>query len=170
MINPEFYTFYAFTVHGLLLGLLAFFFGFCFIALGDTFWNALVKIKYTSLIIAFVLYLVRLIFFQLNAPHYLTAIESMNWLFAIFGLGYTYLNYSSKILSYLSEAAYPVYIIHMFFLYLASYLILPLNMPVELKLLLIILFTFFGSFLLYDFFIRRLNFLRPLFGLKNKKK
>jgi hypothetical protein len=166
LINPEFFSLYVGTGHGFLIGMLAFFFGFLFIAIGDSFWNAVVKIKTTSLIIAIVLYFVRLFFFELNAPNFLTSIESMNWIFAIFGFGYKYLNKPGKILSYLSQAAYPVYIIHMIFLYLASYIVFPLNLPLELNLTLIILLTFVGSFLLYDLFIRRLNILRPLFGLK----
>ena len=170
LVNPEFFSLYVGTGHGFLLGMLAFFFGFLFIALGDAFWNAVVKMKTISLIIAFILYLVRLFYFELTAPNFLTSIESMNWIFAIFGFGYTYLNKPGKILSYLSQAAYPVYIIHMIFLYLASYFILPYNLPVELKLILIVVLTFVGSFLLYDLFIRRVAFVRPLFGLKSFEK
>ncbi|MGB5895398.1 MAG: hypothetical protein WBG58_14570, partial [Ignavibacteriaceae bacterium] len=126
--------------------------------------------KTTSLIIAFSLYLVRLFYYELNAPNLLTSIESMNWIFAVLGFGYKYLNKPGKILSYLSQAAYPVYIIHMIFLYLASFIILPLNLSLELNLIMIILLTFIGCFLSYDLIIKRIGFLRPLFGLKRKIK
>jgi len=170
LINPEYFSLYVGTGHGFILGMLAFFFGFLFIAIGDAFWNAVEKIKTASLIIAFSLYLVRLFYFDLNAPNFLTSIESMNWIFVLLGFGYKYLNKPSKILSYLSQAAYPVYIIHMIFLYLASYILLPLHLPLELNLILIILLTFIGCFVTYDLFIRRIVYLRPLFGLKSKYK
>ena len=51
-------------------------------------------------------------------------IESWSWLFAVFGFGSSYLNHPSEKLSYLSQAVYPVYILHMIFMNLAAYLIL----------------------------------------------
>jgi hypothetical protein len=169
LINPEYFSLYVGTGHGFILGMLAFFFGFLFIAIGDAFWNAVEKTKTTSLIIAFTLYLIRLFYYDLNAPNFLTSIESMNWIFALFGFGYKYLNKPGKTLSYLSQAAYPVYIIHMIFLYLASFIILPLNLSLELHLILIIILIFIGCFVTYDLIIKRIGFLRPLFGLKNTK-
>ena len=116
---------YANTPHGFWLGLLAFFTGFIFISLGEIFWRAVERIKIIALSIAIPLYLVRLLVFQLEGPFFLTVIESWSWLFSIFGFGATYLNKSSSVLSYLSKAVYPVYILHMIFLNLSAYLILP---------------------------------------------
>ena len=69
-------------------------------------------------------------------------------------------------MSYLSQAAYPVYIIHMFALYAGAMIILPLEMPIMLKFVSIILFTGTVCYLIYEFIIKRVPFLRPLFGLK----
>jgi peptidoglycan/LPS O-acetylase OafA/YrhL len=168
LLNPQYFSLYVGTTYGFVLGMMAFFFGFFFIAIGDTFWNAVEKMKIISLFIASSLYLVRLFYFDLNAPNYLTSIESMSWIFAVMGLGYKYLNKPCKILSYLSQAAYPVYIIHMIFLYLAAYLILPLNFNVEMDILLIVLITFAGCYISYELIIKRISFIRPLFGLKSK--
>jgi len=170
LLNPEFFSLYVGTGHGFVLGMFAFFFGFLFIAIGDAFWKAVEKTKYISLTIALGLYLVRLFYFDLNGPNYLTSIESMNWIYTVFGFGYKYLNKPSKALSYLSQSAYPVYIIHMIFLYLACYFILPLELSITINLILIITFTFVGSFATYELLIRKINFIRPLFGLKLKKK
>jgi len=115
---------YANTTHGFCLGLLAFFSGFFFILIGDSFWKAVEKIKGFALTIAIPLYLIRLTFYQLGGPFYLIVIESWSWLFAVFGFGATHLNYPSKKLTYLSKAVYPVYILHMIFLFVASDLIL----------------------------------------------
>ena len=167
LINPEYFSVYLFSSHGFWIGLLAFFSGFYFVALGENFWKAIANIKYISLTIAFVLYIIRWQIFELKAPNYLTSIESLNWIFALLGFAFTYLNHPSGILSYLSKAAYPVYILHMAFQYLAAYLILPLNLDVVFKFILIVLFTFIGSLGFYDIVIKRIKFVSPFFGLKN---
>ena len=168
LVKPEIYEMYAMTLHGFLLGMLAFIFGFCFVLSGNTFWQTMLKWRWPLLLIAAILFLVRLITFQLKAPNYLMAIESNMWIFAVFGFAYKYLNRPSKTLSYLSQGAYPIYIIHMIFLYLGSYLILPLGIPTILKFILIMAFTSIGCFTMYDLIIKRASFLRPLFGLKRK--
>ena len=152
--------------HGLILGAIAFLLGFSFIALGEVVWKAISKIKYFSIGLAFILFLIRLMIFDNQGPHLLTAIESISWVIGAFGLGYTFLNRPSKTLNYLSQAYYPFYIIHMIFLSLGAYIIFPLNLGAWISLLFIIVFTFVASFLAYDLIIRRIFFLRPLFGLK----
>lgn len=166
LVNPETYETYSKTLHGFLIGLLAFIFGFCFIFSGNTFWQTILKWRWLFLSIAVILFLVRLIQFELKAPNYLLAIESNMWIFSAFGFAYKYLNHPSKTLSYLSQGAYPIYIIHMIFLYLGSFLIFPLGIPTIAKFILIVAFTGIGCFTMYELIIRRVSFLRPLFGLK----
>jgi len=115
---------YAFTPHGFWIGLLAFFTGFFFISMGDSFWNATRKLKSFALAISSFLFFIRLIYFELGGPFYLIVLESWSWLFALFGFSSTYLNRPSKLLTYLTKAVYPIYILHMIFLYAASELIL----------------------------------------------
>jgi membrane-bound acyltransferase YfiQ involved in biofilm formation len=115
------------------------------------------------------LFIIRLVEFQLKAPGYLLAIESNLWIFALFGFAYKYLNQPGRTLTYLSQGAYPIYIVHMMFLYLASSLIMPLHMPTILKFILIVLFTGLGCFAMYDLIIRRIRIIRPLFGLKKHR-
>ncbi len=165
-VSPESYETYSMTLHGFLLGLLAFLFGFCFILSGSTFWPTILKWKWVFLTLAALLFSVRLIGFQLKAPNYLMAIESSMWTFTMFGFAYKYLNQPSRILSYLSQGAYPIYIIHMIFLYLGSYFIIPLNIPTIVKFILLVAFTSIGCLTLYDLVLKRVQFLRPLFGLK----
>ena len=169
-VNPMAYEMYAMTWHGFFLGLIAFFFGFSFIQTGRTFWPMILKWRWILLVLAIAVYSLRFTLFDLKTPNYLMAIESCLWIFAIFGFAYKYLNHPSKVLRYLSEAAYPIYIIHMILLYLGSFLILPLDIPTELKFILLVVFTFVGCFALYEFVIRRVYFLRPLFGLKRNKR
>ncbi len=166
VIKPQIFAMYAETWHGFFIGLLAFFFGFLFVSSGKAFWQNVLRWRWLYIGLALVLYLVRLFFFELNAPGYLMALESNLWIFGVFGFGYKYLNQPSALLSYLSQAAYPVYIIHMFALYAGAMLILPLDIPIMLKFLAIVAFTGLLCYVLYEFLIRRVSFLRPLFGLK----
>ncbi|MCP4569913.1 MAG: acyltransferase [FCB group bacterium] len=153
---------------GLLLGAIAFLLGFTFITIGEVAWEAISKFKYYSLGLALIIFVVRGVVFEFHGPHVLTSIESISWIFGILGLGYAHLNKPSRILAYLSQAAYPFYILHMIFLYWGAYIIFPLNINVWASLLFIVAFTFTGCYLSYEI-IRRIFFLRPLFGLKLKK-
>jgi hypothetical protein len=58
----------------------------------------------------------------------------------------------------------------MIFLFLGSLLIFPLEIAVQLKFVMVLLFTFVGCFATYEFLIRRINIIRPLFGVKMKTK
>ncbi len=167
IMNPASFETYAMNMHGFVLGMLAFTFGFLFIYAGEDFWQMIKKTAWPFLIIAFGLYLTRLMVFEIiYAPRYLMSIESNLWVLAVFGLGYKYLNRGSARLNYLSQAAYPVYILHMLFLNLSGYFVFGWNIAVELQFVLVIVFTFLGCFLTYEFLVRRIRFLRPLFGLK----
>jgi len=168
LVKPETYETYSMTIHGFLLGMLAFLFGFCIVLSENIFWQTVLKWRWLFLSIAVILFLVRLIEFQLQAPNYLKAIESNMWIFALFGFAFKYLNHPSKTLSYLSQGAYPIYILHMIFIYLGSFLIFPIGIPTILEFFIIMAFTGIGSFIMYDLVIKRVNFLRPLFGLKRK--
>nr|MBD3621815.1 acyltransferase family protein [Sunxiuqinia sp.] len=168
IVNPQLFTLYAETLHGYILGLLAFFFGFLFVYCGKIFWQTVSKWKNLYIGLAAILFIIRLLVFETTSPGYLMAIESNCWIYGVFGFGYQYLNKPGKALSYLSQAAYPVYIIHMFALYSGALIILPLEIPPALKFVLITMFTFGVCYLIYEFMIRRIGFLRPLFGLKWK--
>jgi len=165
IIQPKPFAMYADNWHGFFLGLLAFFFGFLFMYVGKSFWQNVVKWRYLYIALAAVLFTIRFVIFATEAPGYLTVIESNCWIFAVFGLCHRYLNKPSKTLSYLSKAAYPVYIIHMVVLYLAAMFVLPYNLPAPLAFVIITAITFVGCFLIYECIIRRIAILRPLFGL-----
>jgi hypothetical protein len=166
LVQPEAFELYYMNLHGFLLGLIAFFFGYCCVLVGDTFWHTILTWRWLFFTVGVILFTVRLIVFELKAPNFLMAVESNMWIFTVFGFAYRYLNKPSKTLSYLSQGAYPIYIVHMIFLYLGSFWILPLEISTAAKFILIIAFTFAGCFAMYELLIRRVNFLRPLFGLR----
>ena len=170
LLKPQIFTMYAQTLHGFFYGFLAFFFGFLLVYSGESFWRNVLKWKWLYTLLALILFGIRFVFLGTEAPGYLMAIESNCWIFGIFGFGHRYLNKPSKNLSYLSRAAYPVYIIHMFVLYAGALFILPLNIPILLKFIGIVAFTGLVCYLIYEFIIRRIGFLTPLFGLKQKSR
>lgn len=164
LVQPQLFALYAETWHGFFIGLLAFFFGFLILYSGVAFWQTVSKWWGLYLALAAVLFAVRYMVYATEAPGALMAIESNAWIFTVFGLGYRYLNRPSQRLSYLSRAAYPVYIIHMVVLYVGAMLILPLDLPPFLTFLGLTGFTFLGCFVGYEL-LRRVVLLRPLFGL-----
>jgi hypothetical protein len=166
IIKPFPYELYAMTWHGYFLGLLAFFFGFCFVLSGDPFWNMIMKWRWVLVLVAILFFILRLGYFKMNTPVYLLVVESDCWILSVFAFGCKYLNRPGKALTYLSQAAYPVYIIHMVFLFLGSMLLFPLALDIRLQFILLLLFTFAGCFSVYELIIRRIKFVRPLFGLK----
>lgn len=166
ILKPVPFELYAMTTHGFILGFLAFLFGYVFVLAGKPFWHMLVKLRWVFFLAAFLLYIYRI--FTSQIPLFLLSIESNFWVFAVFAFAYLHLNKPSAMLSYLSQSAYPIYIIHMVVLYGLSYLIFPLNLNVMVKFILLSVLTLLVSVLLYELFIRRLAVLRPLFGLKAK--
>jgi glucans biosynthesis protein C len=166
LLKPELFELYAMTWHGFFIGLLGFLSGFCFMLAGTAFWKMLLKWRWLFLMTAIAWYVYRLLQVQMKVPNLALAIESNCWIFSIFAFGYKYLNHPGKALRYLSSAAYPIYIIHMIFLYLGSLLLFPLHVDVHVKFILVWIFTVAGCFAGYEFIIRRINFMRVVFGLK----
>ncbi|WP_375579348.1 acyltransferase family protein [Marivirga tractuosa] len=168
LVQPENFELYAMTPHGFWMGMIAFLTGFLCVYSGQNFWKNVTKLRWPTLAIAFILYLLRLQGLTSDLLNYLIPVESNLWIYTVFGFGYKYLNQPSKALTYLSSAAYPIYVIHMFFLFMASFIIFPLDIHPYTKLIAVILATFGGCFISYDFLIRRIRWIRPLFGLKPK--
>lgn len=165
IMAPESFETYALTWHGFALGIVAFMAGFTIVWAGEGFWENVSRFKWVLLTLAITAWCVRYFLFDFKTPESLMSIESCLWIFAIFGIGHSYLKKPGPSLQYLSEAAYPVYILHMIFLNLGSVWLFPMAMPVMLKFVLLVVFTFAGCFAAYEV-IRRISFVRPLFGLK----
>lgn len=167
LVNPEIYTVYAMTLHGFLMGLICFATGFLFISLREAFWHAVERARWFTLLTAFSLYLVRFLVYMFEgAPNWMTALESMSWILAFIGFGSLYLNKPSKSLRYLNKAVYPVYIIHMPVLFVLMYLVLPMALSPWLKFALMTAGTFVICLFLYELVIKRIKWIRPLFGMK----
>ena len=84
---------------------------------------------------------------------------------ALLGAGQTYLNHASKQLSYLTEAVFPYYILHQSLIILVGVAVSSLELSVWPEFLLVLVGTVVGCLGLHEFVIRRVPFLRPLFGM-----
>lgn len=167
IIKPEIFSLYAQTLHGYAIGFLAFFFGFLVVYIGQNFWNTVQQWKAVYLAAAAIMFSVRLVVNQTGGPNYLMAIESNLWIMSLFGYAHQYLNRPSKTLNYLTKAVYPIYIVHMFVLFGAAWLILPLDLPVMLQFLIIVVITAAACMALYEL-IKRIPILRLAFGIREK--
>ncbi len=168
LVQPEFFAVYVDTVHGWLVGLICFFSGFVFICVQDDFWPVVRKTRWVSVALGVSLFLVRLLAFELNPGHnWMIALESMSWILTMIGFGSVYLNKPSRGLSYLSVAVYPVYILHLPVQFVLAYFLFPLSLPAYGKLVLLLLGTFCVCLLLLEG-LRRLKWIRPVFGMKLK--
>ncbi len=166
IINPKYLLKYAMSVHGFSIGFVAFFWGYCCTISGMKLFETIIKLRWIFAISALILFIIRFVYWDLKSPSYLFLFESSIWIYTIFGFAAKHFNKSSITLSYLSTGAYPIYIWHMVFLYLSSYFLIPLNISVWLKFILIITITLIGCFATYELLIRRINIIKPLFGLK----
>jgi glucans biosynthesis protein C len=84
---------------------------------------------------------------------------------AVLGLGHRFLNRTSNLLRYASEAAMPFYLLHMTFSVVTGYFVIQLEAPVAVKYPLIILVATGLTLVGYEL-VRRWNVTRWLFGMK----
>ncbi|CAA9278098.1 MAG: Putative inner membrane protein [uncultured Cytophagales bacterium] len=106
---------------------------------------------------------------ELTLYRALAFLNGWSWLLTLLGFARTHLNFTNPALRYANEAVYPFYILHQTVIIVLAYPMIDWTMPVGVKFLLISLGTFGVCWLLYEGPIRRVAFLRPLFGLKARK-
>lgn len=85
---------------------------------------------------------------------------------SLLGLAQRYLGRPSRALTYMTEAIFPWYILHQTITVMAGYWLTRQGLSVWIEAPAVILTTFAGCALLHELVIRRVGFLRPLFGLK----
>jgi len=154
--------------------ILLFFFGFVLIAVGNSFWDNLSKIKYKALftgLFCFGAQLVIWLFFEdTTLIHFTEALlKVMNiwsWILVLFSFAAQYLNTPSRFLSYANRAVYPFYILHQTITVILAYSLKESSLNFPIKASLLVLGTFGFSWLIYHFIILRIPWLHPLFGLK----
>jgi glucans biosynthesis protein C len=86
-------------------------------------------------------------------------------IFAILGYAKAFLNMKNRLYSYLNNAAFPFYIFHYLPITMLAFFIARESMNVWFKYLIIVFCTYLLTFLLYEI-VKRITFLRFLFGIK----
>ncbi|OLS28854.1 MAG: Glucans biosynthesis protein C [Candidatus Heimdallarchaeota archaeon LC_2] len=87
------------------------------------------------------------------------------WCVAIFSWGAQLLNRPSSNLTYLNQAVYPFYIVHMSFVFLGLFIIRDLGIPDFLIFIIVTIFTFLGCWGVFEL-VKRKKWTRSFFGIK----
>lgn len=87
------------------------------------------------------------------------------WIIAIFGWGHRLLNRPSPQLSYATQAVYPWYILHQTVTIVIAANVAPYSLGPVVEPALVLGGTIAGCYVLYEFVIRRVRILQPLFGV-----
>jgi glucan biosynthesis protein C len=142
------------------------------------FWAELARTRKATLALAitfFVLFIARNEFmpedpgFLLEkASALITYLNRWLWIVTVFGWGHHLLNRPMRWLPYATEAIFSWYILHQTLTVVAGYNLGQLSLGPVLEPVLVLAATFGGCFLIHEFIIRRVNVLRPLFGLKKR--
>jgi glucans biosynthesis protein C len=149
--------------HGVYLTM--FFIGTAFAA-SHTLWDRLTRLRWPALCLAVCFWAV-LVFIRPTKPYSHAVIAILQWcaLIAAFGFAKTHLNRDSWLRAHLSEAVFPVYLLHQTIIIVMSQILLPLGLRPAIEGPFLIICTFALSYVGYKL-VRRIRFLRPWFGLK----
>jgi len=91
-------------------------------------------------------------------------------LLSLLGYGRKYLNFGNRFLTYTAEGAYAFYILHQTVIVVIGYYVVQWSLGIWPKFLVITLVSLVTTTLLYELFVRRINVLRFLFGMKPRPK
>jgi glucans biosynthesis protein C len=132
----------------------------------NTLWARLTRMRWPALFLAVCFWAV-LVFIRPTKPysHAVIAIYQWSALIAAFGFAKTHLNRDSWLRAHLSEAVFPVYLLHQTIIIVMSQILLPLGLRPAIEGPFLIICTFTLSYVGYKL-VRRIGFLRPWFGLK----
>lgn len=86
---------------------------------------------------------------------------------AFLGLAKRYFSFTNRVLEYLKEAVFPYFLLHMLIFSLFGYIVLAqTHLPGVLQVVVILLCSALSLALLYELLIKRIAFVRVIFGLK----
>jgi len=98
----------------------------------------------------------------------LAGINVLAWVLTITGFATRLLTRSTPVLTYLTEAAMPVYLLHQTLIVYAVYHLGHVHWMLGAKIFMTVAFALMGSLAVYELVIRRSRLLRPLFGVKER--
>jgi peptidoglycan/LPS O-acetylase OafA/YrhL len=153
----------------------AFLYGY-FVARDAGFWAEAIRLRWATLGCAAAIFAVRLVLGSIYPDEAPAAIEAFalvlrnlymwSMLLAILGWGHALLNHPFGWLPWANENVYPWYILHQSLIIVFAYWLLPLQLPAVVEALAVLALTVAGCWL-GAAGVRRVRWLRPLFGLKS---
>lgn len=154
--------------------ILLFFFGFLLALIKDDFWLTVERYRkyfFVMGMLNFSLMILITHFYDDSTVRHFTeafikVVNLWSWILTLFGYASKYLNKKSDLLSYCNEAVYPFYILHQTVMIMIGYFLIEKKWSLVVKFSIIIIGTFTISWIIYEFLIRRLRYVRPFFGLK----
>lgn len=139
------------------------------------FWAELARMRKALLgigVVAFVLYLAQMEYFNEDLGPVLEQFRAVviyvnrwTWIMTCFAWGHHLLNRPMRWLPYATQAVYPWYILHQTITVVAGYHLSKLALGPVVEPLLLLAITIGGCYVLYEYVIRRVAVLRPLFGV-----
>jgi hypothetical protein len=100
----------------------------------------------------------------------LYGINSWCWTMVIFYVGMRFLDTANKWLQYGREASYPFFFLHQPVILFIAFFVVQWEMPLLIKMLVIVIGSFALTLGLYELLVRRINPVRALFGMKPRQK
>ncbi len=100
-----------------------------------------------------------------------TLLSCLTWFWILIALGYGkhYLNFRNRFISYANEGIYPFYILHQTVIVVIGYYLVRWRLGPTVKFGLLLMLSFAASVAIYEFLIRRWDWVRPCFGLKSDR-
>lgn len=92
------------------------------------------------------------------------------WVVAILSFAFLSLAFTNRLLDYLNEAAFPIYVLHMPIVTIVGMYVIGFDIPWALKFVLIIAIALALTVGLYDLVVRRFRLTRLLFGMKPRQR
>jgi hypothetical protein len=161
----------------LVYNLVLFLYGYLLVAVRANFWQNIQQYYRNYLavgIMAFICFITIIHFEDGWQRHFPEAVfnqvNMLSWVFGLFGLAATYLNKPSKAIAYCNRAVYPFYILHQTVIIVLAYFIINKDWALAPKFLYLSVGTFGICWLLYEFVIRRIDFLHLVMGVKAERK
>ncbi len=138
------------------------------LAVAETGWKRLAALRWPSLLLAFAFWAI-LVWLKPARPfsHAVAAIFQWSAVVAAVGFAQVHLNVDHPLRVRLTEAVFPIYLVHQTFIIVGSQWLLPLRLAPAVEAPLLIAGTFFLSYATYKL-VRRLAPLRSWFGLKSE--
>jgi hypothetical protein len=96
------------------------------------------------------------------------ALNSWCWTLAALSLGMARLNFANAWLEYFREASYPFFWLHHAVVFFVSFYVVQWDLWLSLKMLIVVIGSFFLTLGLYELLVRHINPVRALFGMRRE--